>query len=136
MRQRATVEAVQGNMAVVSVLRESACSGDCHKCAGCGAVKQTIQICAQNPIGARGGDRVYVESSTATVLWAAVVVYLMPIVGFFAGYALGFRIERIGLLATAGFFLGWIPALCYNAYVKKRPPVYTLIGFMERESET
>ena len=131
MRQRGTVESVCGNVAVVSVLRESACSGDCHKCSGCGAVKQTLQIRAVNTIGARIGDRVYMESSTATVLWAAVFVYLMPIVSFFAGYFLGVQLDIPGLIAAVGFLLGWIPAVCYNAYVKKRPPVYNLVGFVE-----
>lgn len=133
MRKQATVESVVDDYAVISVLRESACSGDCHKCAGCGAVKQTLQIQAKNPIGAQRGDRVYVESSTATVLWAAVLVYLLPIIGFFVGYFLGYRIDKTGLVATGGFLLGWLPALWYNAYVKKRPPVYTLVGFAEGE---
>lgn len=133
MRQRATVESVCDGIAVVSVFRESACSGECHKCAGCGAVKQTLQIRTENLIGARKGDRVYVESSTATVLWAAVLVYLMPIVCFFAGFFLGLRIGKIGLVATGGFLFGWLPALWYNHYVKKRPDVYTLVGFVETE---
>ena len=133
MRQRATVEAVSGKIAVVSVLRESACSGDCHKCAGCGAVKQTLQIRADNPIGARVGDKVYVDSSTGIVLWSAVLVYLVPILGFFAGYFLGSRWQCLGILTIAGFLLGWVPALCYNACVKKRPPKYTLTAFAEQQ---
>lgn len=133
MRQQATVECATDDYAIITVLRESACSGDCHKCAGCGAVKQALRIRAKNPIGARNGDCVYVESSTATVLWAAVLVYLMPVVGFFGGYFLGLWMEHVGLMATAGFFLGWLPALWYNAYVKRRPPVYTLVGFADRD---
>ena len=38
--------------AEVVCVRESACSGDCHKCSGCGAAKETILLEAQNPIGA------------------------------------------------------------------------------------
>ena len=133
MRQRATVEEVIGNMAEVAVLRESACSGDCHKCAGCGAVKQTVRVCGENLIGARKGDKVYVESATGTVLWAAVLVYLGPLVGFFAGYFLGLRWGPVSLCSVAGFAIGWIPALCYNAHVKKKPPVYRLVAFVESE---
>lgn len=132
MKQRGTVDAVSGRIAVISVVRESACSGDCHKCAGCGAVSQTLQIRAKNPIGATKGDKVYVESSTGLVLWAAVLVYLVPILGFFAGYVLGFHWNAIPLWSVIGFVLGWIPALWYNAYVKKRPPTYTLVAFVER----
>ena len=131
MRQIATVDEVFVHKVRVSVRRESACSGDCHKCAGCGAVAQTLQITADNPIGARKGDRVYVESSTATVLWAAVLVYLLPIVCFLSGYAIGTLVGQEALIATIAFLLGWLPAVCYNRYVKKRPPSYILIGFVE-----
>ncbi len=133
MRQRGTVEAVSDRVAVISVVRESACSGDCHKCAGCGAVAQTLQIHADNPIGARKGDRVYVESSTRRVLWAAVVVYLVPLLGFFLGYFLGQMWGYVAVGAVMGFLIGWIPALLYNTYTKKRPPVYTLVAFVEQE---
>ena len=33
-------------------IRESACSGDCHQCSGCGAVKQTMLLTAVNAIHA------------------------------------------------------------------------------------
>ncbi len=133
MRQRGTVDALCGEIAVVSVVRESACSGDCHKCAGCGAVTQTLQIRAKNLIGASKGDKVYIESSTGLVLWAAVLVYLVPILGFLAGYFLGYTRNAVPLWSAVGFVLGWIPALWYNAYVKKRPPTYTLVAFVERD---
>ena len=41
---------------------------------------------ARNPIGARPGDMVTVESATGPVLKAAAVLYLMPLVLFIAGY--------------------------------------------------
>ena len=77
-----------GTAAVVHI-RESACSGDCHKCSGCGAAKETVIFTADNPIGASAGDLVRVESSTAPVLKAAMVLYVLPLVLFFLGYWLG-----------------------------------------------
>ena len=38
-------------MAEVIRVRESACSGDCHKCSGCGAAQQNLLLTARNPIG-------------------------------------------------------------------------------------
>ena len=73
-----------GTAAVIHV-RESACSGDCHKCSGCGAAKETVIFTADNPIGARPGDLVKVESSTAPVLKAAMVLYVLPLILFFLG---------------------------------------------------
>ena len=49
-------------MATVIHVRESACSGDCHKCSGCGAVQQKLLFTARNPIGAKPGETVTVES--------------------------------------------------------------------------
>ena len=131
MRQRGTVEALCDGAALVSVRRESACSGDCHQCAGCGAVTQTLRIRAENPIGADPGDKVYIESSTAVVLWAAALVYLAPVLGFFAGYFAGNLLGYVGLMAATGFLLGWIPAFVYNRHVKKKPPTYTITAFVE-----
>lgn len=131
MRQIATVDEVLVQSVVISVRRESACSGDCHKCAGCGAVAQCVQVTAENPIGARKGDRVYVESSTATVLWAAVLVYLMPIVCFFLGYAIGTALGHLTLLTSCTLVLSLLPAFGYNRWLKNRPSRYTLIGFVE-----
>ena len=45
-----------GTAQVIHV-RQSACSGDCHKCAGCGAVEQTLLVEARNPICAAPGKR-------------------------------------------------------------------------------
>ena len=36
----------------IILVRESACSGDCHKCSGCGAQKETMIVTAENPIRA------------------------------------------------------------------------------------
>ena len=66
-------EAYPDGTALVIHVRESACSGDCHKCSGCGAAKEAVLFTADNPIGARRGDLVKVESDTGTVLKAAVV---------------------------------------------------------------
>ena len=45
-------EVFQDGTADVLLVRESACSGDCHKCSGCGAAKETLIVRAQNPIHA------------------------------------------------------------------------------------
>ncbi len=132
MRQKATVEQLEGAYALVSVRRESACSGDCHTCAGCGAVTQTLQVRAENLIGAKKGERVYIESSGAVVLWAAVLVYLLPVLSFLLGYGLGSLWGREGLVALASFLLGWIPAILYNRHVRACPPTYEIVAYVEQ----
>ena len=73
--------------ATVILQRESACSGDCHKCSGCGAAKEVMIFEAVNPIGAAKGDLVVIQSETSTVMKAVGVFYVLPLVLFFAGYA-------------------------------------------------
>ena len=70
--------------AEVLLVRESACSGDCHKCSGCGAAKETMIFTARNAINASRGDLVKVESATGPVMKAAMVlpVYHEEGVGF------------------------------------------------------
>ena len=118
----------------VFVLRESACSGDCHKCSGCGAPSQQVFVRAKNTIGAKPGDRVIVTSRTAQVLPAMFMVYLLPLVlmltGYFAARALG---VPAGLLACAGFALGVAAVVAYDRLIAKRKAVtFEITAFAEQ----
>lgn len=118
----------------VFVRRESACSGDCHKCSGCGAQAQQVYVRARNAIGARPGDRVIVTSQTRQVLPAIFVVYILPLVLMLAGYFAGLALAvSPGLLACAGFALGVAGIVAYDRLVAKRRGVsYVVTAFAER----
>ena len=117
----------------VMYIRESACSGDCHKCFGCGAVQQAMIFQARNPIGARPGDLVTVESATGPVLKAAAVLYLLPLVLFIAGYLVGMQWSLGGLVGALAFGLSILLVVCYDRLVmKKKNTVYTIIGYAPR----
>ena len=124
--------ASDGRATVIRV-RESACSGDCHKCSGCGAAKEAILITAENPIGAGVGDLVTVRSETGPVLKAATVLYMLPLVLFFGGYALGAALGIGGALVGCLAFAFSI--LCIVVYdrrmAKKENTIYTIIGYGE-----
>lgn len=117
--------------AQVVVIRESACSGDCHKCSGCGAAKEAIVFDAQNPIGAKTGDLVNVRSETGPVLKAAAVLYLLPLVLFFGGYAAGVAMGISGALAGGlAFLLSVALIVVYDRHMaKKDNTVYTITDF-------
>ena len=113
----------------VACIRQSACSGDCHKCSGCGAVEQTMIFTARNPIGAKPGDLVTVESATGPVLKAAAVLYMLPLVLFIAGYLLGMRWQLGGLIGGLAFVLSIAIVIAYDRLVmQKRNTVYTIVG--------
>ena len=116
--------------AQVACLRQSACSGDCHKCSGCGAVEQTMIFTARNPIGAKPGDMVNVESATGPVLKAAAVLYMLPLVLFISGYLVGMRWQLGGLFGALAFAVSIAIIVVYDRLVmKKRNTVYTIVGF-------
>ena len=112
-------------------LRRSACSGDCHKCSGCGAVQQKVLLTARNPIGARPGDRVIIASNSGPVLLGAAVLYIAPLILFFAGYLAGQSLwNKGGLCGGLAFAAGIAFAAVYDRLVaKKQKTVYTITGY-------
>ena len=119
-----------GTAEVIHV-RESACSGDCHKCSGCGAAKEAIVFHAENPIGAGVGDLVAVRSETGPVLKAAMVLYMMPLALFFGGYLAGSLLGLSGALFGCGaFVLSIVLIVCYDRRLaKKDNTIYTITGY-------
>lgn len=115
-------------------VRESACSGDCHKCSGCGAAKETVLFTAENPIGAQPGDLVTVVSRTAPVLKAAAVLYVAPLVLFFLGYWLGAVVGNMEyLLSGVDFCLGILLVVLYDRRVMKKENLgYTITAFSKK----
>ena len=132
MEQPVRVRSVStdGTAQVVRI-RESACSGDCHKCAGCGAQQQTVVFEAVNAVGAKPGELVIVEAKSGPVLAAAAVLYMMPIALFFLGYLAGALIWSKGaLVGCLAFALGIALAALYDRKVaKKQKTVYTITGY-------
>ena len=117
--------------AQVICIRESACSGDCHKCSGCGAAKEAILLTAENPIGASVGDLVNIRSETGPVLKAAAVLYMLPLVLFFAGYALAVALDQSGALFGAlAFMLSIVLIVVYDRRMAgKENTIYTITGY-------
>ncbi len=115
----------------IILVRESACSGDCHKCSGCGAQRETMIVTADNPIRADVGDFVTLSSDTASVMKAVAAVYLAPLVLFFVGFALGETLGWSGpLLGGLGFVLGVAFAVWFDRRTaKKGETIYTITGY-------
>jgi sigma-E factor negative regulatory protein RseC len=115
-------------------IRESACSGDCHKCSGCGAAKETIVFTAENPVNAQPGDLVYVKTQSAPVLMGAAVVYLLPLLLFFLGYFLLDAMWSLGALGGGlAFALGIGGIVMYDRLVaRKQNTVYTIVGYAHK----
>ena len=125
MTQIATVERIlDADHAEISVPRKSACGHDCEECAGCGVSGAAVKARAMNPIGAQPGQKVVVESSTKKMLRIVVLVYLIPVVLFLAGYVitsmLTASVAAQYAVAGAGFVLGIMFAIFYDRWLRAR----------------
>ena len=120
--------------AKVMHIRESACSGDCHKCSGCGAAKETMFLTAKNPIHARPGDMVRIEAASGPVMAATVVFYVVPLVLFFLGYYLGETLWTMGgLVGALAFVIGIALSVLYDRLVAQKQKIeYTVVGYAHR----
>ena len=116
-------------------LRQSACSGDCHKCSGCGAAQEALLLTVQNPLGAKPGDMVVIRAETGPVLQGAAVLYMLPLVLFFLGYALGAVLWQTGaLVGCLAFVLSIVLCVLYDRKIaKKRKTIYTITEFARKE---
>ena len=119
MTQQGTIKKLlPGGRAEVEVTRRSACGHDCAKCGGCGGLEtQTLYVTARNHTDAGIGDRVLIEGESGRVLGLAALVYMLPLVLFFIGYAIGNAAG--GVL----FALGIIGAIFYSRRMKQNGEV-------------
>ena len=127
MTQTATVIEVVGNNARVQVKRVSACAHNCEECGGgCSEMMKSapVSVLAKNPLGAKPGDRVIVASDTGSILGAAALVYLLPIVLFFIGYFVfqAFGVNEGGCIAAGGgfFVLAMVMVVLADKWMKRR----------------
>ena len=121
MTQIATVVAVSDDgTATVSVKRDSACGHDCTSCGACGIIDRPINFVAKNSIGAQVGEQVEIESETKKILVIASVVYLIPILMFFAIYCVlnFFGLKEITCILSG--LLGFIAGLSFAFYLNRR----------------
>jgi sigma-E factor negative regulatory protein RseC len=111
---------MSGGRASVEVVRAGMCGGDCGHCAD-GCAKRTLTVTADNPIGAKAGDRVFVESDSGKVLGAAVLVYLVPLLLFFGGYSAGAALKLpAAAFGGAGFVLGVLCAVLADRRIRRK----------------
>ncbi len=130
MEQTVRVKQTHDNgTATVFLQRESACSGDCHKCSGCGAAKEVMVFEAQNPIGAQRGDLVIIESKTGPVMKAVGIFYVLPLVLFFLGFWLGSYAGISVLAACMGFIGGIALTVVYDRKIARKEEVHTITGY-------
>ena len=135
MTQYAIIKKLTGpERAEVEVLRGTACGDDCGSCEVCHYASK-IRVEARNAIGASVGDKVEIETATSRVLGAAVLVYVVPFVLFFIGYALAALVfelaEAPSMLVSFGFFaMGFVVIALVGRRHKKNPITYEITNII------
>lgn len=95
---------MEKHTAEIAVTRLTACGGNCGSCESC-VFDSEVRAIADNPLGARPGQRVIVESGSAEVYGAVVLVYIVPIVLFLAGYLIAYALGASEGVSIAVSFL-------------------------------
>ncbi len=92
MKQAGIIIDVQGNKAVVQIKRATACGEKCGQCSGCETTINKVE--AINPINAKIGQTVIMELPDANVLFAAFIMYIVPIILLFGGIGIGYIVLK------------------------------------------
>ena len=95
------IEIFENNIAKVKVGRHNECK-NCGACPG----DSSVVIEAQNPIGARTGQRISFEMKETNMLMAAFIVYIAPLIAVVLGIVGGGAIAAKFAYSVRGFQIG------------------------------
>lgn len=113
MQEEGLIVEVRGELAKVEIQRSSAC-GHCHACQMGTNGMMIAEV--QNPVNAKVGEKVKIETPSGAVLKATFMVYIFPLTGLAVGYIIGKAITHseligiglgIGMIVFSFFLLHW-----------------------------
>lgn len=123
MTQNAVVTRIlPDGMAEVAVVRGTACGGNCGSCESC-MFDNEIRTPAINRASALPGQKVVIESESAKIYGALLLVYILPFVLFFIGYAAAAALglpEGGCMLVSFGFFALGAVIIVLSQRLKKK----------------
>lgn len=135
MTQDAVVtKLIDRRTAEVEVERGTACGGNCGSCEAC-VFQNKIRTTAKNKVSALPGQKVVIETSTSDILGAAALLYLVPFVLLFIGYAIGAALSfgQGGCILTGAVFfaLGVVLNVLIQRRKNKAPITFEIIQIRE-----
>ena len=127
MTQDAVVTKVLNNgMAEVAVSRGTACGSNCGNCESC-VFQNELKAFAKNSIHAKPGEKVVIESLSSRIFSAAFLLYIVPFILFFIGYAVAAHYslsEGLSILVSFAFFAVAVAVVVvYQRINKKKNPI-------------
>lgn len=122
MTQDAVVTKLLPNgMAEVVVARGTACGSNCGNCESC-MFQNEIKTLAKNTIHARQGEKVEIETVSSKIFGAAFLVYIVPFIAFFIGYAIAAAFgltETACMLVSTAAFLAAVAVIVITQRVRR-----------------
>ncbi len=123
MKQIGVIIEVHEDKAVVQIKRATACGEKCGQCSGCESTMN--EVWAINVAGAKIGQTVIMELDDANVLFAAFVMYIVPVIMLFIGIFLGFTVFNNGL---ASVIAGLVLMISTFILIKKMDSKFSSFG--------
>lgn len=126
------IRLLPNNMAEVAVTRATACGGNCGSCESC-MFQSELHTEARNLIQAKPGQKVTIESKSSRIFGAAMLVYIMPLLFFLAGYAIAAALgagEGIKILVSFASLLVSAAVLVLSQRLnhKQKPITFDIIA--------
>lgn len=131
MTQDAVVTRVFPNgFAEVAVTRGTACGSNCGNCESC-AFQNELKAIAKNTVHATPGEKVVIESVSSRIFSAAFLLYIVPFIALFIGYAIA-AVNALSegmciLLSFAAFSLAVaVVVVCQRINKRKKPITFEI----------
>ena len=102
MEQVGRVLEIKEGKALVQITRATACYDNCAHCGGCQSTSLTVL--AENNISAKTGQMVKIEMTAQRVIFAAFMIYIMPLIVLFSSYIGFYSLSNNQI--QSGFFAG------------------------------
>ena len=146
METNAIVISAEGEFAIVETGRKSACDG-CHRqqdgqgCAMCTLLgdKAALRTRARNPLGAKPGDKVRLETASARVLGYGAMVFILPLglagLGWTLGGMLPLRATGQAVAALCGFVGAFVGAWFYSRRIAASRCDVTITAILPQDDE-
>ena len=123
MTQDAVVTRVFHNgLAEVVVTRGTACGSNCGNCESC-AFQNELKAIAKNTVHATPGEKVIIESVSSRIFGAAFLLYIVPFIALFIGYAVAAAKGMCIVVAFAAFALAVLIVVIYQRISKRKKPI-------------
>ena len=120
-------------LAEVVVTRATACGSNCASCEAC-VFQNELKTVARNLIGAKPGQKVQIESQSAKVYGAILLVYIVPVIlavlGCFLAYSAGAGEGIVVLCTFLGFILGAVILVVSQRLKKNKDDItFDIVSF-------